>query len=193
MNLNLDLIALFGIWIALFGMLWSNRISLILISLALGFLFSSLLLIEFWSIKLTASYLVSGWMAAAMFGVTLLTGGQYRIVSRLETSIFLLIFSILSILLIFVAYPLLSGWFIAASSQLLIGALSSIAVGGILISLSGDLLKTLSGYLFILIGFILFYSQLENSMLVVSLLAALILFYALIGSYLLIVSIEGEP
>jgi len=193
MNLNLDLIALFGIWVALFGMLWFNRINLILISLALGFLFSALLLIEFWSIKLTASYLVSGWMAAAMFGVTLLTGGHYRIKSRLETSIFLLIFSTLSILLIFVSYPLLSGWFIAASSQLLISALSSIAVGGILISLSGDLLKTLSGYLFILIGFILFYSQLENSMLVVSLLAALILFYALIGSYLLIVSTEDEP
>ncbi|HWS24839.1 MAG TPA: hypothetical protein VN226_10455 [Anaerolineales bacterium] len=193
MNLNLDLIALVGIWVALFGMLWFNRINLILLSLALGFLFSALLLVEFWSIKLTASYLVSGWMATAMFGVTLLTGGNYRIKSRLETSIFLLIFSILSILLIFVAYPLLSGWFIAASSQLLISALSSIAVGGILISLSGDLLKTLSGYLFILIGFILFYSQLENSMLVVSLLAALILFYALIGSYLIIVSIEVEP
>lgn len=193
MNLNLDLIALVGIWVALFGMLWFNRINLILLSLALGFLFSALLLVEFWSIKLTASYLVSGWMATAMFGVTLLTGGNYRIKSRLETSIFLLIFSILSILLIFVAYPLLSGWFIAASSQLLISALSSITVGGILISLSGDLLKTLSGYLFILIGFILFYSQLENSMLVVSLLAALILFYALIGSYLIIVSIEVEP
>lgn len=190
MIVNFETVALIGIWASLFGAIWFNRTNLIIFSLSLGFLFSAIFLIEFWSIKLTASFLVSGWMAAAMFGITLVSVGRDTRLARIETNFYLFVFSLLSIILIFVSYPLLNGWFIAASAQLLIGALSSIALGGIMISLSRDLLKILGGYLFILMGFTLFYSQLESSMLVVSLLAALILFYALIGSYLLIVDAE---
>lgn len=194
LNLNLEIIALIGIFFALVNMLIQRKPVWIIFFLATTFFFVSIFLFEYWSLKLTASFLVSGWMASAMFAITLYSPNQETALPRLTSNIFMLILSVLSIVLVIVAYPFLNAWFISASPRLLISALSLIAVGGIMLSLSDEVLRILSGYLCVLMGFILFYSQLENSTLVVSLLSAVMLAFALIGSYLLLApEDEGLP
>lgn len=191
MSSNVELIAFAGIFIALINLIVQRRAVWNLFFLATAFLLVSIYLFEYWSLKLTASFLVSGWMATAMFAVTIYSEMPRQTLSKQNSNLFMLILSILSIVLVFVAYPLLNSWFISASPRLLISALSLIAVGGIMLSLSGEILRTLTGYFCVLMGFILFYSQLENSVLVVSLLSALILTFALIGSALLMIHVDN--
>lgn len=191
LNLNFELFALLGIFAALVNLIVQRRSVWILFFLAGTFLLVSIFLFEYWNLKLTASILISGWMATAMFAVTIYAEAGQHSPPRLTSNIFMLILSILSVVLVFAAYPLLNSWFISASPRLLISALSLIAVGGIMLSLSEEILRTLTGYLCVLMGFILFYSQLENSVLVVSLLSALILVFALVGSTLLMIPENG--
>lgn len=140
------------------------------------------LLLNHWPLGMAAAQLVTGWMAAAIFGMTRAPKTEeYADLGR----IFRLFLAALVVLMMFGAALSLNEWLPDAGLPLLLGALLLIGTGLLQLGVSSHPGRTTLGLLTLLSGFEILFSSLENSILVAALLAVVTLGLALAGAYLL--------
>jgi hypothetical protein len=140
-----------------------------------------------WPLAMSAAKLVTGWMAAAVLGMTRL---NMKDESADETSwpegrLFRVFAAGLFLLTISAAANSLTNWLPDAGLPAIWGGLVLIGLGLLHLGMTLHPLKVILGLLTTLLGFEVLYSTIENSILVASLLAVVTLGLALTGSYLM--------
>jgi hypothetical protein len=147
-----------------------------------------------WPLTMAAAKLVTGWMAAAVLGITRLnlkddlTGEASWPAGRL----FRLFAAGLFLMAISVAANNLTDWLPDAGLPAIWGALVLIGLGLLHLGMTLQPLKVILGLLTTLLGFEILSSTIENSILVAGLLAIVTLGLALTGAYLLTLNAAGE-
>jgi hypothetical protein len=141
-----------------------------------------------WPLTMSASIMVAGWMAAAVLGMTHInlkdqleveeSWPEGRLFRIFAASLVLLAVSAASTNLI-VSLP-------SAEPPVIWGALVLISLGLLHLGMTLHPLRVILGLFTTLTGFEVFFSTIENSILVAGLLAVITLGLALTGSYLLI-------
>lgn len=147
-----------------------------------------------WPLTMSAAKLVSGWMAAAVLGMTQL---NIKDESAGETSwpegrLFRVFAAGLFLMTVSAAANGLTSWLPDAGLPAIWGALVLISLGLLHLGMTFHPLRVILGLLTTLLGFEILYSTVENSILVAGLLAVVTLGLALIGSYLLNLNSTGE-
>lgn len=135
-----------------------------------------------WPPGMAAAQLVTGWMAAAIFGMTRAPAEEERANFRW---IFYLFLAALILLMMFSAAIALNDWLAEAGLPLLLGALLLIGMGMLQMGISSRPGRTMLGLLTLLSGFETLFAPLENSILVAALLDLITLGLALAAAYLL--------
>jgi hypothetical protein len=185
MNSNLlPYAALFLIMISTLELLVGTKMRRMMIALAVLYLGLFLLVVNSWSLGLSAVKLVAGWMALAILMAS--TGRDsidttpinrqgmiYRIIAALV--IWLLVFLIAPSISFMITEPLPLTW----SGLILIG------MGLLQLGMTTNSLKVIVGLLTVLAGFEVFYATIEGSVLVAGLLAMITIGLAAIGAYLI--------
>lgn len=146
------------------------------------------ILLQRWQLSLAAAVLLSGWMTAATLGISILNlsqdqgeesswpeGGLFRLLSA-------------GMILLAISSSISGGltWLPDASLPLTWGALSLIGLGIMHLGMTMQPFRMVIGLLTMLLGFELFYSVVENSILVTTLLVFVKLGLALAGSFLML-------
>jgi hypothetical protein len=147
-----------------------------------------------WPFTMSAAKLVTGWMAAAVLGMTRL---NIKDESAGETSwpegrLFRIFAAGLFLVTVSAAASGLTTWLPDAGLPAIWGALVLIGLGLLHLGMTLHPLKVILGLLTTLLGFEILYSTIENSILVAGLLAVVTLGLALTGSYLLTLSSVGD-
>ena len=150
------------------------------------------LLMPYWNLNMAASVLVSGWMATAALGMTQINLRQDPVdeSSWPQGRLFRIFATGLVLMAISAAATPLTSWLPKSSLPYTWGALVLIGLGFLHLGLTLQPLRVIIGLLTTLLGFEILYSNIENSILVASLLVVVTLGLALTGCYLLIL---GEP
>jgi hypothetical protein len=176
--------SLFLILVATLELLVGSNSKRMMASLAVLYLGLFLLVINYWSIGLSAVKLVAGWMALAILAAS--QGGEelsqtplnrqgvlFRIIAALV--IWLLVFLIAPSLSFLTTLPLPVAW----SGLILIG------MGLLQLGMTTQTIKVIIGLLTVLAGFEIFYATIESSVLVAGLLAMITIGLAAAGAYLI--------
>lgn len=185
-----ELLAFLGLFLiiasSLINLLLQSKRGMI-ICLAIQYLGVFLLIIQAWSIGLSAVKLIAGWMAATFLGAAQLsetddqqkeqqrtTGGFFKI----STGVFglLVVLASAESIRILLPVPLVFIW----------AGMTLICLGFFQLATSAKPLKVIIGLLTTLSGFEVVYSAVENSVLVAGLASLVTMGIALIGSYLMI-------
>ena len=196
-----------SIFIILFtsiSLLVVNNWRIIIALLSIQYLAIFFLLLINWSIQLAATNLLAGWIAGAILGIgaaTFYTEVKNKIIDGAEGEarnvflkireltqrgiVFQLLAGGLTILAIFLAAPLTINLLTELRPVLTISGLILAGMGVLKLGFTDQIFPTIIGLLTTFSGFILFYSSLEQSVLVAGLLAVVILGIALIGNYLM--------
>jgi hypothetical protein len=148
-----------------------------------------------WSLTMSASVLVAGWMAAAALGMTHI---NLRDEPATETSwpegrLFRFFAIGLVLLAVSAASTALQAALPSAGPAVMWGGLVLIGLGFLHLGMTLQPLRVILGLFTTLSGFEIFFSTLENSILVAGLLAVVTLGLALVGSYLLILNNSEKP
>jgi hypothetical protein len=148
-----------------------------------------------WPLTMSASVLVAGWIAAAVLGMTHInlkdqpeaeeSWPEGRLFRIFAASLVLLAISTASIDLMAVLPN--------AGPPVVWGGLVLISLGFLHLGMTLHPLRVILGLFTTLTGFEVFFSTLENSILVAGLLAVITLGLALTGSYLLILKNSEKP
>ena len=140
-----------------------------------------------WPLSMSATLLVAGWMAAAALGMTHLNLKEDIATesSWPQGSLFRVFASGLVLMAISAAAGGLAGWLPNSSLPLTWGALVLIGLGFLHLGMTLQPLRVILGLLTTLLGFEIFYTSIENSILVAGLLVVVTLGLALTGCYLL--------
>jgi len=143
-----------------------------------------------WPLTMSAAKLVTGWMAAAVLGMTRLNIKDDSVgeTSWPEGRLFRIFAAALFLVTISAAASSLTIWLPDAGLPAIWGALVLIGLGLLHLGMTLHPLKVILGLLTTLLGFEILYSTVENSILVAGLLAVVTLGLALTGSYLLTLS-----
>jgi hypothetical protein len=170
------------------GLLLSRNWRLSLAFLAWQYFGAFWLVLGHWTLSMSATLLVAGWMAAAVMGMTSLNvktdpAGE---TSWPQGALFRVLASGLVLMAISAAAGSLDAWLPHSSLPLSWGALVLIGMGFLHLGMTLQPLRVILGLLTTLLGFELLYSLVENSLLVSGLLVAVTLGLALAGSYLLL-------
>ena len=152
------------------------------------------LLFSHWPLTMSAAKLVTGWMAAAVLGMTQLnvkddladetSWPEGRLFRVFAVGLFLVVVS--------TAAESLTVWLPDAGLPAIWGSLVLISLGLLHLGMTLHPLRVILGLLTILLGFEILYSTVENSILVAGLLAVVTLGLALTGSYLLILNATDD-
>ncbi len=147
-----------------------------------------------WPLTMSAARLVTGWMAAAVLGMTQM---NLKDEAARETSwpagrLFRIFAAGLLLATVSAAASGLTDWLPDAGLQSIWGGLVLVSLGLLHLGMTLHPLRVILGLLTTLLGFEIFYATIENSILVAGLLALVTLGLALIGSYLLILNSAGE-
>ena len=147
-----------------------------------------------WPLTMSAAKLVTGWMAAAVLGMTRLNikddlAGE---TSWPEGRLFRILAAGLFLVTVSAAANGLTTWLPDAGLPAIWGALVLIGLGLLHLGMTLHPLKVILGLLTTLLGFEILYSTIENSILVAGLLAVITLGLALTGSYLLTLNSVGD-
>ena len=140
------------------------------------------LTLNHWPLSMAAATLVSGWMAAAMLGISRPPAQSERSDSG---RLFQGIIAAVVLLAVTVAAFSLSDWLGSAGFPLALGALILVGLGLLQLGMTSHPGRITWGLLTTLAGFETLFSALENSILVAVLLSAVTLGLALAGAYLL--------
>jgi len=145
------------------------------------------LTLVYWPLTMSAATLVAGWMAAAVLGMTQLDlkGDPVSETSWPEGTLFRVFAAGLVLITATSAAQPINAWLPNTSLQLVWGGLILIGMGLLHLGLTVHPLRVTLGLLITLAGFEILYASLENSILVMGLLAVITLGLALTGSYLL--------
>lgn len=162
--------------------------------LAIQYFAAFWILSEHWPLTMSAARLVTGWMAAAVLGMTRL---NMKDDSASETSwpegrLFRIFAAGLFLVTVSAAANGLTTWLPDAGLPAIWGALVLIGLGLLHLGMTLHPLKVILGLLTTLLGFEILYSTVENSILVAGLLAVVTLGLAMTGSYLLALNSAGD-
>ena len=162
--------------------------------LAIQYLAAFWLVSVHWPLTMSAAKLVTGWMAAAVLGMTQL---NIKDDSADETSwpegrLFRIFAAGLFLVTVSAAANSLTSWLPDAGLSAIWGALVLIGLGLLHLGMTLHPLRVILGLLTTLLGFEVLYSSVENSILVAGLLAVVTLGLALTGSYLLTLNSAGD-
>lgn len=147
-----------------------------------------------WPLTMSAAKLVTGWMAAAVLGMTQVSTKENSAgeTSWPEGRLFRIFAAGLFLLAVSVAANNLTSWLPDAGLPLIWGGLVLISLGLLHLGMTLHPMKVILGLLTTLLGFEMLYSTIENSILVAGLLAIVTLGLALTGAYLLTLNSGGE-
>ena len=170
------------------GLLISRSWRLSLGLLALQYFAAFWLALAHWPLSMSATVLVAGWMAAAALGMTHLNlkADPTEESSWPQGSLFRIFAAALVLLAVSAAAGNLANWLPNSSPALIWGALVLIGLGFLHLGMTLQPLRVIIGLLTTLLGFEIFYTVVENSILVAGLLVVVKLGLALTGCYLLI-------
>jgi hypothetical protein len=162
--------------------------------LAIQYFAAFWILSEHWPLTMSAARLVTGWMAAAVLGMTRLnmkddSAGE---TSWPEGRLFRIFAAGLFLVTVSAAANGLTTWLPDAGLPAIWGALVLIGLGLLHLGMTLNPLKVILGLLTTLLGFEILYSTVENSILVAGLLAVVTLGLAMTGSYLLALNSAGD-
>lgn len=154
------------------------------------------LVLAHWPLTMAAAKLVTGWIAAAVLGMTQI--GLKDDVSAAETSwpegrLFRTFAAGLVLVTAISAAQTVNVWLPDASLALVWGGLVLIGMGLLHLGISVQPLRIILGLLTTLAGFEILYVSIENSILVAGLLAIVTLGLSLTGSYLLSLDVPDAP
>lgn len=156
--------------------------------LALQYFGTFWLLLSHWTLNLSASVLVTGWMSAAALGMTQinLANEPADETSWPQGNLFRIFATGLVLLATSAAAAPVAAWLPDSSLPIIWGALVLTGLGFLHLGLTLQPLRVIIGLLTTLLGFEILYSGIENSILVAGLLMVVTLGLALTGCYLLI-------
>ena len=150
------------------------------------------LVLTHWQLSMSATVLVSGWMAAAALGMTRMNIREEPLtdISWPQGSLFRIFAAGLVLLAVSAAAESLPAWLPNIQLPLAWGALVLIGLGFLHLGMTLQPMRVITGLLTSLLGFEVLFTLIENSILVAGLLVVVTLGLALTGCYLLIL---GEP
>lgn len=151
--------------------------------LAAQYLAIFLLFLIHWPLTMSAAKLVTGWMAAAILGVTLVNQSDFLPVQ--SSRIFKLLLALVVAGAVIQGVLVVNDWIPDAGFPLVLAALMLIGQGLLQLGMTVEPFRATLGLLTVLSGFELLSAPLDNSVLVTAMLAAATLGIALAGSYLL--------
>ena len=178
---------------AAFAVLLASSLALLLsqnwrwsiIALAVQYLAVFWLVLLSWPTGLAVVKLVTGWMAGALIGASQPAEElQDTTFNNLQGTIFRLAASLIGLILVFAAAPLIVDW-IPAVQPILLGGLVLVANGLLQLGMTTRPLRVILGLLTILSGFEILYAAVEQSVLVAGLSSVITLGLALVGAYLM--------
>jgi len=152
------------------------------------------LVLQRWTLSMSAILLVAGWMSVAVLGMTSLNikddpAGE---TSWPQGGLFRILASGLVLMAISAVAGSLDAWLPQSSLLLTWGGLVLIGMGFLHLGMTLQPLRVILGLLTTLLGFELLYSLIQNSLLVSGLLATVTLGLALTGCYLLILGEQSS-
>ncbi len=182
-----DLIPYFSLFLILLStleLLVGTRIRRLMIALAIMYLGQFLLLINNWSLGLSAVELVAGWMAMAILMASQPSVEPDRQFINRQGTIFRIVAAVVIWLLVFLIAPnisIISSLPIEATWS----ALILVGMGLLHLGMTTNPVKVIIGLLTVLAGFEVFYAAFEKSVLVAGLLAMITIGLAAIGAYMI--------
>lgn len=179
-------IGLFLVMVTSLEQLISNNKRFSLIALAVQYLGVFLLVIQSWSLSLSAIKLIAGWMATAVLSATLFSSDVPDEPSAQDQGrVFRILIGGLIWVLAFTITPSISLW-LPLPSAILWSGFILIGMGFLQMGMNPKASKIIIGLLTTLSGFEVLYAAVENSTLVAGILALITLGIALIGAYLIL-------
>jgi hypothetical protein len=182
-----DLIPYFSLFLILLStleLLVGTKLRRLMIALAIMYLGQFLLLINNWSLGLSAVELVAGWMAMAILMASQPSVEPDRQFINRQGTIFRIVAAVVIWLLVFLIAPnisIISSLPIEATWS----ALILVGMGLLHLGMTTKPVKVIIGLLTVLAGFEVFYSAFERSVLVAGLLAMITIGLAAIGAYMI--------
>jgi hypothetical protein len=182
------------LWVAVFIVLGASiglllvrdwRISLAILSFQYVGMF--LLVNSHWPLGMSTAKLITGWMAAAILGMTQSGSPNFphQEGSWPEGRAFRLFIAALVIIAVASFAPSLLTWLPGISLPVAYGGLILIGMGLLELGITVQPLRVTIGLLTVLCGFEILYASIENSILVAALLSVINLGLALVGAYLI--------
>lgn len=146
------------------------------------------LLLVFWPVNMAGSFFIAGWVSVLIIAITL--GNQNRgVVVDVNFlsfgKIFHLLAGLLILLVILASFGNLTKWFPSANPPLLIGSLSLILLGFLSLAFSKKTEKSIFSLLSIISGFEVSYTQVDNSIMMVTLISITMLLISFVGVYMI--------
>lgn len=163
---------------------WKNNSAL----MALQYFATFFLLMVFWPVNMSGSFLIAGWVSVLIIVMTnqniKRTDGANINTFSLE-KLFRLFTGGLVLLIIITSYSNISNWFPSATPPLLISSLNLIFIGFLMIGMSQKIDRVIFGLLTIMTGFEIAFTQVDNSVLMLALLCLILMSISLVGSFLM--------
>jgi hypothetical protein len=175
--------AVIVIFVTTILLLLSREWRLSLSAFALQYLAVFALFLVHWPLTMSAVKLITGWMCAAVLGVTL--SNRENFIPVRSSPLFKVILALVVAGAALQGAWLINGWMPAAGFPLILASSLLIAQGFLQLGMTTEPFRATLGLLTTLSGFDLLSSPLDNSVLVTALLAAASLGLALVGAYLL--------
>jgi hypothetical protein len=185
--MNQTLIPYFSLFLILLStleLLVGTRIRRMMIALAVLYLGQFLLLINSWSLGLSAVELVAGWMAMAILLASQPSvEPDVQFINR-QGTVFRIVAAVVIWLLVYLIAPNVS-LLSSLPIEVTWSALILIGIGLLHLGMTTRPVKVIIGLLTVLAGFEVFYASVENSVLVAGLLAMVTIGLAAVGAYLI--------
>jgi hypothetical protein len=142
-----------------------------------------------WSIEMSVTKVVAGWMSGAVLGIAMQTAPEsWREAESFSPSgwVFRLFTAALAVIASFSLAPYIVTWIPGITLVQSWGGLILISMGLLHLGFTAQPLRVVIGLLTVLAGIDLFYAVIESSTLVAGLLAAVNLALSLMGAYLIV-------
>ena len=176
--------SLFLILLSTLELLVGTRVRRMIVALAILYLGQFLLLINSWSLGLSAVQLVAGWMAMAILLASQPGEEQDRQFFNRQGTVFRIVAAVVVWLLVYLIAPNVS-ILSALPIEVTWCALILVGTGLLHLGMTTRPVKVIIGLLTVLAGFEVFYAAMENSVLVAGLLAMVTIGLAAVGAYLI--------
>ncbi|MCX6055038.1 MAG: hypothetical protein NTZ74_09020 [Chloroflexi bacterium] len=187
MNLIPVLVIMSGCIYLLLTDLWKHA----LISVAVIYVSTFFILIQFWSFSFSMVKMLTGLMSMIILGISYSKGDiEKKHMPRAER-----IFRGVALCLYYLVIVFISGRvtdYLAIPLEMVISSLFILGYGIVQLGMTQSLLKVFLALGLIIFGFELLYSTNEASLLINGLLAIVVLLVALVGGYIAINEVEGD-
>lgn len=160
-----------------------------ILALALQYAGVFILISLSWSIEMSVTKIVAGWMSGAVLGIAMqIAPESWKEAEKFSPSgrLFRLFTAALAGIAVFTLAPLLGKWLPGIQIAQAYGGLILISMGLLHLGLTGQPLRVMLGLLTVLAGIDILYATIESSTLVAGLMAAVDLALSLTGAYLII-------